>query len=127
MMRGNEEFGDTSVRPQIIPKLNLSATSLQNLITWQPGQMQEPVFTCSLSRNQIKEILIKPYKVPEFSIHTQSTERVVRQVTEAAVAVVGQQVRDGFIKAWIHYKGAIPLFRPKEDIMAMFLVLCSLV
>ncbi|KAG0718570.1 hypothetical protein GWK47_052196 [Chionoecetes opilio] len=29
----------------------------------------------------IQEILVKPYEVPEFSIHTESTERVVKQVT----------------------------------------------
>ncbi|KAG0723594.1 hypothetical protein GWK47_042412 [Chionoecetes opilio] len=97
-LRAGEEYGDTSVRPRSIPKLNLSATSLQTLISWQPGQVHEPAFTCSLSGDQIQEILVKPYEVPEFSIHTQSTERVVKQVTEAAAAVVGQQARDGFIR-----------------------------
>ncbi|KAG0729761.1 hypothetical protein GWK47_029690 [Chionoecetes opilio] len=93
-LRASEEYGDTSVRPRITPKLNLSTTSLQTLISWQPGQVHEPAFTCSLSGDQIKEILVKPYEVPEFSIHIQSTERVVKQVTEAAAAVVGQQARE---------------------------------
>ncbi|KAG0730158.1 hypothetical protein GWK47_003325 [Chionoecetes opilio] len=75
-LRAGEEYGDTIVRPRITPKLNLSATSLQTLISWQPGQVHEPAFTCSLSGDQIQEILVKPYEVPEFSIHTQSTERV---------------------------------------------------
>ena len=35
-LRGNADFGDKSVRPRITPKLNLSATLLQNLISWTP-------------------------------------------------------------------------------------------
>ncbi|KAG0719337.1 hypothetical protein GWK47_050703 [Chionoecetes opilio] len=65
----------------------------------------------------IQEILVKPYEVPEFSIHTQSTERVVKQVTEAAAAVVGQQARDGFIRARAHHRETMPCFRSKKDMM----------
>lgn len=119
-LRAGEEYGDTSVRPRITPKLNLSATSLQTLISWQPGQVHEPAFTCSLSGDQIQEILVKPYEVPEFSIHTQSTERVVKQVTEAAAAVVGQQARDGFIRARAHHRETMPCFRSKKDMMDTF-------
>ena len=69
--------------------LNLTATTLQEFISWQLDQLQEPVFTCSLTREEIDVIVVKPYEVPDFSIHTQSTERAVKQVTEAAAAVVG--------------------------------------
>ena len=69
------------------------------MISWQPGQVHEPVFTCSLRVDQIQEIQDKPFEVSNFSIHTQSTEWVVKQVTEAAAAVVGQQARDGYIRA----------------------------
>ncbi|KAG0703609.1 hypothetical protein GWK47_024829 [Chionoecetes opilio] len=68
----------------------------------------------------IQEILVKPYEVPEFSIHTQSTERVVKQVTEAVVAVVGQQARDGFIRARAHHRETMPCFRSKKDMMDTF-------
>lgn len=102
------------------PKLNLSATSLQNLITWQPGQVQVLVFTCSLSRDQIEEILTKPYKVLEFSVHMQSTKMVVKQVMEDAAQMVGKQDRDRFIRAWVCHREAIPSFRSKKGIIAMF-------
>ena len=88
-LRAGEEYGDTRVRARITPKLNMSASSLQTMISWQPGQMHERVITCSLRVDQIQEIQDKPFEVPNFSIHTQSTERVVKQVTEAAAAVVG--------------------------------------
>ena len=48
-LRGGSEFGDNSLRPRITPKLDLSATSLTTLISWAPGKVQEPSFTCSLS------------------------------------------------------------------------------
>ncbi|KAG0709944.1 hypothetical protein GWK47_023799 [Chionoecetes opilio] len=94
--------------------------SLQTLISWQPGQVHEPAFTCSLSGDQIQEIPVKPYEVPEFSIHTQSTERVVQQVTEAAAAVVGQQASDGFIRGRAHHWETMPCFRSKKDMMDTF-------
>ena len=76
------------MRAQITPKLNMSASSLQTMISWQPGQVHEPVFICSLRVNQIQEIQEKPFVVLNFSIHTQITERMLKQVTEAAAAVV---------------------------------------
>jgi len=38
-LRGGREFGDNSLRPRITPKLNLSATSLTTLISWE-GNLQ---------------------------------------------------------------------------------------
>lgn len=119
-LRGNNEYGDTSVRPRIHPKMNLSATSLQNLIPWTPGQVHEPIFTCYLSKEEIKKIEDTAFEVPIFSIHTQSTERAVKQVTEAAAAVVGQQARDGFVRARAQHREIMPSFKSKKDIMAIF-------
>ena len=62
--------GDTTVRGRITPKLNMSANSLQKTISWQPGQLHEPVFTCSLRVDQIQEIQDRPFEVPNFFIHT---------------------------------------------------------
>ena len=36
-LRGKSEYGDMSVRPRKTPKLNLAATSLIQLITWEAG------------------------------------------------------------------------------------------
>ena len=68
--RGNSEFGDNSLRPWITPKLNLSATSLNKLITWKPGHVQEPSFTCSLSKAKIQGFKELPDSPPSFSCHT---------------------------------------------------------
>jgi hypothetical protein len=53
-LRGYSEYADTSVRPRVTPKLNLSATSLTKLITWKAGKVDEHVLTCSMTRAVIK-------------------------------------------------------------------------
>ena len=57
---------------------------------------------------------------PPYKIHTQSTERAVKAVTEAAKAVVGYSARDGFIRARVHHRQIKPSFRSKKDIMPLF-------
>ncbi|KAG0713786.1 hypothetical protein GWK47_015448 [Chionoecetes opilio] len=100
--------------------LKLRAGEEYGTPVWQPGQVHEPAFTCSLPGGSDPGDPVKPYEVPEFSIHTQSTERVVKQVTEAAAAVVGQQARDGFIRARAHHRETMPCFRSKKDMMDTF-------
>ena len=74
-LRNGDEYGDNSVRPRVTPKLNLSATSLTNLISWKEDEVQEPAFTCSITTAEIQTFVETPYKPPLFSSHTQSTER----------------------------------------------------
>ena len=73
--RSGAEYGDDSVRPRTTPKINISATSLRDLISWAPGEVDEPVFTCNRSTAEIKSYLDTPFDPPPFSCHTQSTER----------------------------------------------------
>ena len=119
-LRGSNEFGNTSVRPRVTPKLNLSATSLTKLITWKPGQVDEPVFTCSLSKEEITGFIVKPLVPPDFCCHTQSTERCVKLVTEASAAVCGQEARDGYIKATVAHRETMPVFTTKKHVLATF-------
>ena len=60
--------------------------------------MNQYLHICSLSNEELTNLLEKPYVTPDVKIHSQSTERAVQQVsvTEAAKAVVGQE-------ASIHY------------------------
>ena len=73
-----------------------------------------------MTKEELKECLDRTFKVPKFSIHTQSTERCVKLVTEAAASVVGQERRDGFIRSRIHHREQMPVFRTKEQIMNTF-------
>ena len=109
-----------SVRDRRMPKLNLSTTSLQNMITWNNKECYEPVYTCKLNKQQLREIKQKPFSIPKYSVHTQSTERCVKQVTEAAAAVVGQEARDGFVRARLQSRKTMPVFHSKKHILATF-------
>ena len=77
-------------------------------------------FTCSLQSIEIKTFIEIPFIVPSFTIHTQSTEQAVHQVTEAASAVAGQECRDGFVRARIQHRKIIPRFTTKKQIMTIF-------
>ena len=119
-IRGTNEYGDTSVRPRRTPKLNLDATTLQSLISWNVEDCYEPIFTCNLSQDEIRACIETPYKAPQFHIHTQSTERCVKLVTEAAAAVVGQDRRDGYIRSKLVHREAMPSFNSKQDVLKTF-------
>ena len=76
-IRGEEELGDLSVRDRVSPRLNLEATSLQTLIPWKLKELHEPVYTCKLDREQLTQILEKPFPVPKYSIHTQVRNYII--------------------------------------------------
>ena len=118
-LRNGKEIGDLSVRYQKRPKLNLKATTLQDLVSWTSGDIHEPVFTCSLSNEELTNVLEKPYVTPDVKIHSQSTERAVQQVTEAAKAVVGQETRSGFITSRLQHTERMPKIKTKQHIMPL--------
>ena len=70
-----DEYGDSSPRARVTPKLNLDASSLTDLITWKAGEVLEPSLTCSRSSSEIKAFLETPYSPPKIPSHTQSCER----------------------------------------------------
>ena len=71
-------------------------------------------------RQEIRRCLDKPFDVPTFSCHTQSTERAVKLVTEAAGSVAGQEAREGFVKARVQHREVMPVFKTKKHILATF-------
>ena len=89
------------------------------MISWELG-IHEPIFTCSLSKDEIKELVETPFPAPYYPLHTQSTERVVQHVTEAAAAVVGFEARDGYIRAKQAHRKMLPKFTTKQDILSIF-------
>ena len=86
------------VRPRKTPKLNFNATTFKDFIDWNTSEILEPALTCSLSTEELCKVTDKAFETPAVKIHTQATERAVKQVTEVAAAVVGFDARDGFIR-----------------------------
>ena len=114
------EYEDTKVRPRKTPSINIQSTSLTTLISWEKNDLHEPVFTTSLSKDEIRGIVDTPFTAPYFPLHTPSTERVVCQVTAAATALVGFEARDGYIRAKQAHRVALPKFSTKQDSQPLF-------
>ena len=102
-LRGNDSLGNMQIRARKTSKLNFAATTLRELVKWENGEVQEPVFTCSLTKDKLLLLRVNPLINP-VKIHTKSTEHTVKQVTEAAMLVVGPDARDGYIRARAQYR-----------------------
>ena len=117
-VRNGSEEGDTSVRKHKTPKLNLGATSVRELINWEGEKVFEPVFTTKLDIDEIKELVNTPLQIQTFSLHTQSCERVVQEVSKASTEVCGDSRRDGWVRARVAHREVMPVFASKKDILA---------
>ena len=130
-------MGNMAPRPRKTPLLNMEAKTLTEMIDWGKESIHEPVFTCKLSQAEIKNFIKNPMDVPYYPLHTQSTERAVKQVfvlfriynkkslkifikvTEAAAAVCGPEKRDGYVRARVANREVIPKFQSKKDLGPM--------
>ena len=100
------------------PQLNLSASTTRELIEWN-NEIYEPVFTCELNCEELKKNYDEPLPIPPFSLHTQSCERAVQEVSAASKEVHGGNRRDGFVRARMLHTEVVPIFGSKKDILPM--------
>ena len=119
-IRGDSDLGDMSVRARVTPFLNIDATTLIGMIDWNKEKIHEPVFTCKLKKSEIQKVLDTPLEIPYYPLHSQSTERAVKQVTEAAAAVCGPEKRDGYVRARVAHRDIMPVFQSKKDVYQLF-------
>ena len=119
-MRKGEDFGSKNVRAHKNPLINFDANALTEIISWKETECYEPIFTCDISTADLERIRSEPFKVPKFPIHSQSTERAVQQVSQAAMAVFGEEKRENYVKARIAHRELLPVFSSKKDIRKLF-------
>ena len=119
-VRGDSDLGDISVRERLTPLLNIEATTLIGMIDWDKEKIHEPVFTCKLPKSELRKVLETPLDIPYYPLHSQSTERAVKQVTEAAAAVCGPEKRDGYVRARVAHREIMPVFQSKKDLKQLF-------
>ena len=93
---------------------------LSKLIDWDKEKIHEPVFTCKLPQSELRKVLDNPLEIPYYPLHSQSTERAVKQVTEAAAAVCGPEKRDGYVRARVAHREIMPVFQSKKDLKQLF-------
>ena len=77
-IRGDSQFGDASNRPHKVPILNWSANKVEEIISWENAT--EAYQTTKLSNDEIRGFLDKPFTMKPFPCHTQSVERLVKEV-----------------------------------------------
>ena len=111
--------GNTSVRSYKTPEsLNLQANSIKELIDWETETVLEPVLTCCLLPDEIRQFLDKPMTVPYFPAHGQCFERAVKLVTEASQQVFGWNKRDGYIRVRNKHRQKFQSFDSKQAVKA---------
>jgi hypothetical protein len=110
---------DGGVRRFAPPKLLLDATVYHQMIDWQAIRLTEPPATRNLSDEKLKELIQSREPLGDglldFPCHTQAVERIIKLVTDASGSVVGEQNRDGFIRARIEGRKRLPTFESKKD------------
>ena len=118
-LRNGEEYGDKSVRPFSAPKLNWEAQSIREIQDW--SDVTEPFITTSILTQELNQFITPPLTLPKLPSHTQSCERAVKEVSRASKHVFGAERRDGFIRATIKSREAMPAMERKTDFEAMIL------
>ena len=118
-IRGQESFGRTAPRYRKLPRLNVEATKLVDLINW--NRSHEPLLTCDLSKTQLKEFLDKPMTVPYYCSNTQAAERAIKEVTAASAQVCGEDRRDGWIRSRCENREIVGQVESKKDLAKLLL------
>ena len=79
-----------------------------DLVEWQSIDRYDPPIMRIYSEDRIRAFVDDCHKLDQapigheftrFPCHTQAVERCIKFVTEAAASVLGQERRDGFIRA----------------------------
>ena len=109
------------VRERRVPQsVNLQAETLVALIDWSQESISEPSFTIKLSLGEIESFKDVKMSPPNFYCHSQSCERAVKAVTEAAAKVCGWERRDRYVRVTMASRDLIPVFNSKKDILTIF-------
>ena len=98
----------------------MQAETLVALIYWSQESISEPSFTTKLSLEDIESFKDVEMSPQDFYCHSQSCERAVKAVSEAAAKACGWERRDGYVRATMVSRALIPVFNSKKDILKIF-------
>ena len=114
---GNEDtqLGDISVRPRRTPVINIKAVKLNELVDLACDDVTEPPLTSKLTTAIVRKFIEQPMEVPDWSSHTQSVERCVKMVTDAAAHVYSHDRREGYIRSQVISRQLMSRNNSKQD------------
>ena len=113
----DSQVGSSSIRLRKTPLLNFKSKRLIDLIDWSKELVTEPPLTVCLSREEINKFLDLPMEVPKWPSHTQSVERLVKKVTEAADNVFSEERRNDYIRSQEVIAEMMKQNRSKQDLV----------
>ena len=118
-LRDGDQFGKTEKRIYKAPTLNFAATSYLDLINWSSVTVTESIITVSLSSLSLNLLRENKLILPPYPSHTQSVERVIREMTDVSARCVGQEKRHGTLLARYSGRKAMPKANTKRDMEGM--------
>src|SRR6218665_1855065 len=122
-VRAGSEQGSTAVQSFKVPEtVNPDACDLYALIDWEKETITEPVFTRNMFLAKHDALKVSPWSFLHIQLHTQSCERAVKLVTQAAESVCGWAKRDGFIRTQLRNREVMPVLKSKKDFIKAFQV-----
>ncbi|KAG7174013.1 hypothetical protein Hamer_G029881, partial [Homarus americanus] len=89
----DDQLGDCLFHSRKVPPINVNATKLSELVDLSL-EVLEPPLTTSLTSQELRNLKETPMQVPKWPSHTQSVERCVKMVTEAAGHVYSHERRE---------------------------------
>lgn len=103
-------------KPPQRPQFNFFAEDYTNLLNWQDINITPPPILSKYPIEELKQ-MAKTNGLPphDYPCHTQSVERCVKLVTEAAQRVIGESGRDGLIQNRLKSRGEMPEFDHKNQ------------
>ena len=104
-------LGNGSVRKFIVPTLNYDADHYSEIADLN----HEPIFTTDTASDKIIFYQQKKMAVKIYPNHSQSVERAIKLVSNAAYKVCGFDRIDGFIRAGIASRNMIPSANTQTD------------
>ena len=105
------------VRKFKIPTLQWGAKKWVDIIDWDSADstIHEPTILTRLDNEELNSAITTPIIMPEFPVHSQSVERGVKLVSEAATKVVGQEKRHQHILSIIESRAMRAACDTKKD------------
>lgn len=103
------------IRKYEIPLLQWDAEHWSEIINWASLKITEPKIIQELGDDDLEAALTTPHQFPPFPCHTQSVERAVKLVTEAASQVEGEENRHGEILSKVACRKARQAYDTKRD------------
>ncbi|KAB7500854.1 hypothetical protein Anas_10986 [Armadillidium nasatum] len=99
------------VRTFLKPKINFNASSYHTMTPISQWETIPPILN-AMSEAEIKNLIYNPLKL-RHDCHSQNVERHIKLVTEASLAVVGHDRRDGLIRNKIRSRKLMKTFVSK--------------